>query len=183
MAALAGRRLAVVRPPAIYGPRDDATKPLFDAFRRGLAPRLGPADARLAMIHVDDAARAILAAGDVASPGHPVFEIDDGVGGYRWDEIAAAAAAATGRKLRPVPVPGALIMAAGYLGSAASALRLATPFMTAGKAREALAGDWSPDPAKALPGWSPEFTLRAGFTATLAWYRDQSDKADAGPGT
>lgn len=172
LAALEGRRLAILRPPAIYGPRDSATKPLFDAFARGFAPRLGPANARLAMMHVDDAARAALAAADAASLAHPVFEVDDGGDGYRWSEIGEQAAAAIGANLKPLPIPGVVILAAGACGSVVSSLRLGAPILTLGKARETLAGDWRPNPTLSLSGWSPEITLKAGFTATLAWYRD-----------
>lgn len=174
---LAGRRLAILRPPAIYGPRDAATKPLFDAFRRGFAPRIGPAAARLAMMHVDDAARAALAAGRAAAASGPTFEVDDGGGGYTWAEIGAAAAAAAGRRLLPLPAPGALILAAGALGSMRARLGLGQPFMTLGKAREALAGDWLADPALAPPNWSPAISLRSGFTATLSWYRKRRREA------
>ena len=174
-AALQGRRLAIVRPPAIYGPRDSATKPLFKAFLRGFAPRFGPADAKLAMIYVDDAARAILAAADAASPAQPVFEVDDGADGYRWSEIGAHAAAAVGGNLTPLPVPGLFVLVAGGIGSVVSSLRLGAPFLTLGKARETLAGDWRPNPTLALLGWSPEVSLKAGFTMTLAWYKDHKN--------
>lgn len=169
---LAGRPMAILRPPAIYGPNDTATKPLFDAIRFRLAPTVGPRRARLAMIHVDDAAQAALAAARAAAPSHPVFEADDGGGGHRWSDIAAAAEAAAGRRLLRLPLPGPLLLAAGAFGSLRAALGLGAPFMTLGKAREALAGDWTVDPALAPPDWSPAITLRLGFSQTLTWYRE-----------
>lgn len=172
-AKLAGRPFAILRPPAIYGPRDAATKPLFDAFRRGFAPVVGPRTARLAMIHVDDAARAALASLDAAAMSGPVYEADDGGGGHRWAEIAAAASASTGRKVRPLPIPGPLVLAAGAVGSLVAALGLGAPFLTIGKAREALVGDWIVDPERAPPGWTPTIPLQSGFTTTLTWYRDR----------
>ena len=170
-ATLAGRPLAILRPPAIYGAFDAATKPLFDAFRRGVSPVLGRRDARFAMIYVEDAARAALAAIAAASPAGPVFEIDDGAGGHDWAAVRRAAETATGGKLISLPVPSCAIGILGRLGSTVAALGLATPFLTAGKAREMLAGDWIADPALALPGWSAEYPLHLGFQATLACYR------------
>lgn len=172
-ANLAGRPFAILRPPAIYGPRDAATKPLFDAFRRGFAPMVGPRAARLAMIHVDDAAQAALASLGAAATSGSVYEVDDGAGGHRWSEIAAAASAATGRKVRPLPIPGPLILAAGAFGSLVAALGLGAPFLTLGKAREALVGDWIVDPECAPPDWAPTIPLQSGFTTTLTWYRER----------
>lgn len=174
---LAGRPFAILRPPAIYGPRDAATRPLFDAIRRGLAPRIGPADARFAMIHVDDAAAAALAALAAASVEGPVFEADDGAGGHTWRDLRAAAEAASGRRLRPVAIPGPLIRMLGAAGGAIGALGLGAPFLGPGKVREIYAGDWLVDPALRPPGWAPQYSLQSGFSQTLAWYREQSQTA------
>jgi len=176
-AALSGRAFAILRPPAIYGPFDAATKPLFDAIRRGLAPRIGRKGCRVAMIHVDDAARAALAAASAADPTGPVFEVDDGAGGHSWDEIRAAAAAARGRRLLPAPIGPAVIRIGGALGSAAARLGLGAPFLTSGKAREILAGDWLVDPSRRPPEWSPEVSLQSGFSHTLACYRGRRQRA------
>ncbi len=173
-AALVGRKLAILRPPAIYGPFDAATKPLFDAIRLGVAPRLGPAAARFAMIYVDDAAGAALAAAEAAMLDVAIFEIDDGAGGHRWADVRAAATAAAGRRLLLLPVAPIVIRALGVAGSIAARLGLGTPFLTAGKAREILAGDWLVDPVCALPNWSPEVSLYSGFSQTLACYRKRS---------
>jgi len=171
--ALAGRRFAILRPPAIYGPFDDATRPLFQAMRRGLIPRLGPKGVRVAMIHVDDAARAAIAAAENATTDGPVFEIDDGAGGHSWADIRTAAAAATGRRIVQPPVPAWLLKSLGAWGDAAARLGIATPFLTSGKAREIMAGDWIADPAAAPPNWSPEVSLASGFRQTLACYRER----------
>ncbi len=171
--ALAGRPIAIARPPAVYGPDDAATQPLFDAIRRGLVPMLGPASARFAMIYVDDAARAILAAGRGAAVDGPTFEFDDGASGHSWADLRAAAEAAAGRPMRTLKVPAPAIRALGALGSLAAWTGIATPLLARGKAREILAGDWLADPARRPPDWSPEVSLASGFSQTLAWYRER----------
>ena len=168
--------LAVLRPPAIYGPADAATKPLFKAMARGLLPALGSPGARLAMIYVDDAAAAALTALDAASAAHPVFEVDDGAGGYDASAMHAAAESAAGRSLRPIRLPLPVIKLAGAVGGIgmilSRTLGLQPPFLTPGKVSEMLAGDWIADPALSLPQWTPEVSLEAGFRRTLAWYRE-----------
>ena len=168
---LAGRPLAIARPPAIYGPNDAATKPLFDAIRRGFAPVLGAAQQKFAMIYVDDAASACLAAGEAAAAAAPVFAFDDGAGGHDWAGLRRAAEAAVGRPLRRLSVPPWAIRLVGASGTAVAKAGLATPFLTSGKAAEMLAGDWLVPPGSAPPGWAPTVDLETGFRQTLEWYR------------
>ena len=173
---LAGQSLAIVRPPAIYGPADAATKPLFQWIARGFAPMIGPQDARLAMIYADDAASAVLASLEHAGPAHPVFEIDDGAGGHTWQQVRTAAEAAAGRGLRPLRLPMSVIRCAGALGGLGARLSgplgFQPPFLTSGKVAEMCAGDWIADPGRSLPQWRAEVSLEAGFRRTLAWYRE-----------
>jgi nucleoside-diphosphate-sugar epimerase len=171
--ALANHRLSILRPPAIYGPFDAATKPLFDAMRWGVAPVLGAANAKFAMIYVDDAARAALAAGRAVNQSAPIFEIDDGADGHSWADVRSAGEAATGRRLRKISIPPSLIRILGGLGSLTSKLGLGAPFLTYGKAREMLVGDWLADQSRRPPNWSPEVSLQLGFSRTLACYRER----------
>lgn len=173
---LADDALAIIRPPAIYGPADAATKPMFQAIARGFVPTVGPADARLAMIYVDDAASAVLAGLDKASCDHPVYEIDDSAGGYTWPEIRTVAESAVGAPLRSIRLPLSLIRLAGALGGVGArvsgSLGFTSPFLTPGKVAEMIAGDWIADPVLSLPQWRAEVSLEAGFRRTLAWYRE-----------
>ncbi|MBU2340470.1 MAG: NAD(P)H-binding protein, partial [Alphaproteobacteria bacterium] len=78
----------VVRPPAVYGPRDRDMFELFRSARLGVVPL--PPRGRTSLIHVDDLAECLLA---LAPGGENVsgacFEPDDGRGGgYGHDEMA-----------------------------------------------------------------------------------------------
>jgi nucleoside-diphosphate-sugar epimerase len=170
--SMANHRLSILRPPAIYGPFDAATKPLFDAMRWGIAPVLGAANAKFAMIYVDDAARSALAAGQAASQSAPVFEVDDGANGHYWADVRSAAEAATGRRLRSIKISPSIIRILGGLGSLKSTIGLGAPLLTYGKAQEMLVGDWLADQSRRPPNWSPEVSLQLGFSKTLACYRE-----------
>src|SRR5690606_35594370 len=50
-----------LRPPAVYGPGDRATLPLFRAMKRGLLPVPADGSGRFSLIHVDDLTAAIVA--------------------------------------------------------------------------------------------------------------------------
>lgn len=162
------RSFAVLRPCALYGPGDSATLPVFRAARLPVVPIPRRPLARLALLHVDDAAAAIVAACRARSGG-VTWEVGDGA--YGWSSIARAAARAVGRDPALLPVPGALVSAAAAL------VRLmaggSSPLASPGKVSELLHGDWTCAPERLPPPetWTPRIGLDAGFSATADWYR------------
>ncbi len=169
--AAAGERLAIVRPPVIYGPGDRETLALFRlAARSPLAPTL--AGGRLAIAHADDVATAIV---DLAA--RPSLQALYAVGGarpagYAWSEIMRAAWAGLDRRPRLVPVPTWAVSLAASVSEAAGFLAGAPPIFTRGKAREMLHADWAVRPEELAPE-APQarFSLEEGFADTIAWYR------------
>jgi len=169
----AGDRLAIVRPPAIYGPGDRETLMLFRLARRSpVAPLPALPDARLAVAHVDDVAAAIVdvverstLAGDYAVGGaRPA--------GYAWREIMQSAWRAMGRTPWFAPTPGWALGLAAALSEAGGSLARSPPIFTRGKAREMLHPDWSVGPDELAPGGPrARFGLDDGFADTVAWYR------------
>jgi nucleoside-diphosphate-sugar epimerase len=170
-AAVLGSELAVVRPPAIYGPGDYET---LAVFRLAAASPLLPVfdeRARIALVHVEDAARQIAAAA-AKPPERACVALADGrPEGYGWREIVQAAAAAVGRRPGLVGVSPGVLTLAGVAGSVAQRLG-GRPMLTLGKARELRWPDWSVGPEERWPGAPPAaFTLGEGFGHTVAWWR------------
>jgi nucleoside-diphosphate-sugar epimerase len=160
-----GERVTIVRPPAIYGPGDRETLAIFDAAAKSPILPVLSADARMALIHVEDAARAIAALAAAPAPG--VWALADSrTEGYGWREILGAAAAAVGRSPALVPVPAWILPGLARIGNAAGLL-------SAEKAGEVLHKDWAIRPADRPPG-APEtrWGLTDGFAATVNWYRE-----------
>jgi nucleoside-diphosphate-sugar epimerase len=112
-----------------------------------------------------------LAALDAASSIGPVFEIDDGSGGYTWNDVVRAVEGISTGRVRQLSIPNAMLTIAGTIGSFAAATGLTTPFLTRNKAREIMFGDWRVNPARRLPDWKPHTSLQTGFRKTLEWYR------------
>ncbi len=164
----------VLRPAAVYGPGDRETLDFFKALSRGLAPRLGPASARLGLIHVDDVVSALLRA---LRPGGEwaAWELDDGVAaGHSWAEMIAAGEAAVGRSARLLPVPRAVLTAAAITAQGMGLLTGRPQILSLGKVREIHHPDWSRSWSwwGTVEGWAPRVDLRTGFGSTVAWYRE-----------
>lgn len=160
----------IVRPPAVYGPRDDGMFELFRAARWGVVPT--PKTGKASLIHVDDLARLLLAlvpAGeDVA---HKRFEPDDGKrGGWDHYELARAIGWAVGRR------PFVLGLSRKAMERAAKldmALRKDKAKLTLDRASYFSHPDWVVAEAAAVPDarWKPQVETREGLKATAEWYR------------
>lgn len=164
----------LVRPPAVYGPRDSEVLGLFRATALRLMPL--PPPGRTSLIHVADLARLLL---DLAQPAQDasyplpglLVEPDDGrPGGWRLDEFARAIGAAMGRKVWPIHLPPAVLMAAARLDRL---VRQDKAQLTPDRARYMMHPDWVCDPALGVPPriWAPAIESRAGLAQTADWYR------------
>lgn len=168
-----GSRVTVLRPPAVYGPGDRETLLFFQLARGARVPLLGGPEARLAMIHVHDLVRLIVALAAIQPCGQVLAAADGRPEGYRWDELLGTAARAVGNpepKFFKVPQP--LLGGVALVGDLARAMGVAS-MLSSQKLRELRHADWSVSPAELAqpPGWSAQVDLDAGFADAVAWYR------------
>ncbi|AKM10696.1 NAD-dependent epimerase/dehydratase family protein [Croceicoccus naphthovorans] len=161
---------AMVRPPAIYGPRDTEMFELFRAAKLGVVPL--PPEGRASMIHVSDLAALLLALAVTPAHAGQVYEADDGVdGGWRHVEMARAIGDAVGRKVIPISMPAALVKGAAQIDRL---IRRGKAKLTPDRAGYMMHPDWTADPAKRPPAglWQPRIETREGLRATADWYRN-----------
>ena len=143
-AELGGALLTLVRPPAVIGPGDKATKPLIDAMRLGLltAPMEPRGRERVfSVIHVEDLARLIADLVQGARPGGELVDLA-GTREVTWARLAEAASRATGRRVRLLRLPAGALHLVGAAGDALSALTGRPGMISRGKMREMLAEEW-----------------------------------------
>ncbi len=174
----AGERieLCILRPPAVYGPRDRATLPVFRQLKRGLLFVPALPDARFSLIYVDDLAELVIQLLEAAAWGGRVLEPDDGrAGGYRWRDLAEIAGRQLGRRVRRVALRRSVLWPAAAIGQAVGATLGRSPSLSPGKLRELFHSDWlcRAAPCSPLPGWSARTTFESGFVRTMAWYERQ----------
>lgn len=165
----------IVRPPAIYGPRDKEILELFRAARWGVVPM--PPPGRASMIHVDDLARLLLTLSLTESSDRitgGTFEPDDGrSGGWSHRELAKAIGAAVGRPNVWVPhLPRTALLAAARLDGLVRGSRAK---LTADRVGYMAHPDWVCSPVKAPPSdlWQPHVPTIQGLAQTAEWYRAQ----------
>ncbi len=165
----------IVRPSAVYGPRDQDFLTVFRHAARGMAIYPGTRDAWLSLVYVDDLARAlVLAATSPQAVGGTYFVAGDER--VPWPAVYAAAAAAAGRRVRvELDAPSVALAAAGVAGDAWSALTGRPVLVTREKLRLGRPRWWCCSAARARleMGWVPAVGLAEGARRTHAWYRSQ----------
>lgn len=162
----------IVRPPAIYGPRDREILELFKAARWGVVPM--PPPGRASIVHVDDLARLLL---DLVPGGsglsEAVLEPDDGrPGGWSHRELAQAIGSAVGRPVWAPATPKRLMQAASWLDCR---VRKGGAKLTPDRVGYMCHPDWVSSPDRAPPAelWRAEIETGSGLTQTARWYRQQ----------
>ena len=161
----------VVRPPAVYGPRDREMLELFRFAKAGVVPL--PPHGKMAVIHVDDLARLLLAlvpGGEDVS--HLLFEPDDGhPGGWTHKSFARAIGWAVGKRITPLPLPAFALRAAAR---GDRLLRRASAKLTEDRVGYMCHPDWTVRDEMRPPvaRWTPQIGTREGLKATAKWYRE-----------
>jgi nucleoside-diphosphate-sugar epimerase len=168
--AKTGIPFTVVRPPAIYGPRDRALLPFFRLAARGFAPRLDGPGRRFNLLHARDVAMGALRAAEAEGARGRVYFLSDGRG-YGYADIARSMGRAFGRSLRRIPVPDFALDLLAALSDEASSLLGLVPVFGRDKARELKARWWlcSADRAEREIGWRPTVGLDEGMQETAEW--------------
>ena len=168
----AARKLpvSIVRPSAIYGPRDRDLFRYFSIIRRGLQPLMGEAGHEVNLVHVDDVVRGILCAADHPAAIGEVFNI--GNGNYTNEEICGAIAAAEGRQPLIFYLPETLAFLTGLAGECCGKLTRRQVFLNAQKIREVVQKSWTCtiEKARNMIGYRPQVALTPGIHMTYAWY-------------
>jgi nucleoside-diphosphate-sugar epimerase len=160
----------VLRPAAVYGPRDTDLLPLFRMARAGWLPL--PSGANLLQpVYAEDVARAALAAASRPGAGFGPFPVAEAVR-YTWEDVAEGLERAVGRDVRAVRLPAAVFTLAGRAAEWAARPFSAVPIFDERRGRDLALRTWTCDTSateRAL-GWRAEVPLSEGLDRTARWY-------------
>lgn len=164
----------IVRPPAVYGPRDTDFLVLANMVRRGWGFRISGDEQKLSSVYALDLARGIVAlAQPEASAGRTYYLAHDKP--MTWTGVARVMAASLGRSLHVAKVPrGALAPVSKVAGLAAGLVGRPNP-VPWDRLKGLLAPAWecSADRARADIGFESATDFETGFRRTMDWYRNQ----------
>ncbi|WP_437956361.1 NAD(P)-dependent oxidoreductase [Sorangium sp. So ce119] len=166
--------VVVLRPPMIYGPRDQESFAFFQSVARRFLPMLGDGKNTLSVIYASDAAAACIRALESDVPSGRAYFIDDGRV-YVWRDMLADVESAIGaRAFVRVGVPFSLMRGAALASEGMSRLTGKPVMLTRDKLNELSASHWVCDSGEARRelGWEPQVSWAEGTRRAVAWYRE-----------
>ncbi len=164
--------VTVIRPPAVYGPREEQIFSVFQMASWRLFPIIDDGrNSRVSLIHVRDLVDGILLAADEKKAGIETYFISSEEL-YTWEQIRQATAEVFGKKLYAVKVSPRLVEIAGNIAETSASLIGRYPVINRDKARE-LGMQWtcSVEKAKSRLGFRQKTDLVKGLAETILWYK------------
>ena len=176
-----GLPFTILRPSAIYGPRETAIRDLFIAASYGFVPLLAGGAGRVQLVYVADVVGAVVAAAARGPRGETLFVAHPEVLDYRL--VAETLARLRTPPAHLVPVPAALIRLAGVAVGLFSRFGKGPPVFNDEKATEILQPAWLCDvtPTQAALGNPLTTAFSEGAARTWDWYRSEGWLSGSGP--
>lgn len=164
--------IAVIRPTAVYGPRDKDIYIILQTLNRGVDAYIGRKPQRLSFIYVKDLADFLILSLTGAAQKLEYYNISDGqvydryALGLFFRELAA-------RKLWRVHVPYRVVKGVAHLSHWAYRYSAKTPVLYPERLNELTAENWAIDITKAQTqlGFQPKYDLGLGLKESIEWYK------------
>jgi nucleoside-diphosphate-sugar epimerase len=167
--------LLILRPCAVYGPRDKGFYDLFKCLSKRIKPCLSDRDQHISMCYVQDLVRAILLAAETKTESGEIFFLSDGLD-YRMQEIGDIFAQAMEISALQLRLPKQVLFGMAFFAECFSRVSGKPSIMSRGKVKEMIQKNWLCDITKArtLLGFDPRISLARGAKLTVAWYKKEN---------
>lgn len=162
----------IVRPPAMYGPRDTEVLLVFQTLAKGLNAMIGFDDKRVSLSHCDDLVRGLLLAAESDRAIGEIYHISS-ERFYSWPEVGAVVGRALGRSVHALRIPHAVVYSLAAVSELIGRIQGKAVTLNLEKARDITQPYWIFDVEKAKRdlGYRQEVSLEEGIASTIAWYR------------
>ncbi len=165
-----GVNYSILRPTAVYGPRDKDIFIFFKQVAKGLEPYIGKEAQKLSFVYVKDLANACVKA--LFTGQKKIYNISDGNFYDRYELGNITRHILNTRSIR-IHLPIALVKVIAGISEKVSAMRNKAATLNIEKLNELMAVNWHCDieEAKQEMGFYPKYDLEAGLNETLKWYK------------
>lgn len=167
--------MTIVRPPAVYGPRETDIFTFFKTVSMGLCPVVGsPSKPALSLVYVKDLVAGI-AQSALSSATLKQTLFLGSTEPLSWGQIRDATSMALNRRVLTLPISPKLIPAVGSVVEHIGNLFGFYPPLNKEKAFEIVNATLMCDSSKAAGafGYAPSTPLNVGVKETIEWYKDQ----------
>jgi nucleoside-diphosphate-sugar epimerase len=162
----------IVRPPAVYGPRDYAIYEYFKSMNRGLQPLIGFDNKLVSLIHARDLVKGFVLAGESEKAASNIYFISSEKF-YNWRDVGNMTQKLLGRKTIRIVIPHFAVKTTAFFSQVFGMFSSKPVILNREKARELTQAYWicSAEKAKRDFGFREDLTLEEGFKDTIEWYR------------
>jgi len=164
--------LTVIRPPAVFGPRDTAIFSVFKAIKMGIGTMVGLKPKHLSLIHSTDLARGIVdAALSENTVGETYFVSSEKF--YTWNELIPIIAKQMDKKfVIKLKLPHFVVLASAGLSEFFGRFASKPPVFNYEKGIDFIQDYWicSIDKAKKDFGFRQQVSVEEGIKETINWY-------------
>ena len=164
--------ISILRPPAVYGPREEEIYTFFKIAAKHICPIIGDGESpRISLIHVLDVIQGLWLAAQREDPGIKKYFISSEQM-YTWNQIKWATEQALGHKTTSIHVSPSTVKKLASLVEKTVSLWGGYPMFNREKANEMIL-EWtcSVEKAKRELGFQQKYHLDYGIAHTIAWYQ------------
>ena len=161
----------IIRPSAVYGPRDTDVLRFFKSVKKGIIPKWQNRDKYMSFVYVKDLVKGIALAAEHPEAKNKIYFIADPKP-YTWDDLAEVTMEFFKNKAIHIPIPLAVVKIMATLSEAWSTITKQPTIINRQKIAELLPDFWicSPQKIKAELGFETSTDLQTGIKQTLEWY-------------
>lgn len=166
--------VVVIRPPAVYGPREGDILDMFRWIKFGLVPVIGSRHKTLSLVYAPELARAIgIATISERAGGETYFVADEEC--YDFSELVDIAAGLLGKRVFRLPLPNALVYSIAAATQAVSWILPKPSVVNIDKVKDLMTPHWVCNPGKIQRelGFTTITKAEEGLRRTLDWYQNQ----------
>ncbi len=166
--------ITIVRPPAVYGPRDEDILGIFKAVNMGIGTLIGFKPQHVSLIHSYDLARGIIEAAESDNTvGKAYFVSSEEI--YSWGQVMPIMKDALGKNFFiPIRIPHFLVLAIAGISGFFGKFMKNPPVFNYEKGIDFIQENWicSVERAKKDFGYRQKVSLEDGMKLTADWYRE-----------
>lgn len=166
--------ITIVRPPAVYGPRDTEIYLVFKTFQKGLMILVGFNKKELSLVHVSDLVHGIyLASINEKSKGNTYFISSDEI--TDWEKVAEILEEVFNKKALKIRLPHAVVYLIAAIAQFFALFSKKPATFNLEKARDFVQEAWtcSISKAKSELDFKPSVSIEAGLRQTIEWYKSE----------
>jgi len=166
--------ITIVRPPAVYGPRDTEIYLVFKTYKQGLMTLVGFNKKELSLVHVSDLVNGIyLASTNENSKGKTYFISSDEI--TDWTEVSKILEDVFKKKAIKINIPHPVVYLIAAIAQFFSIFSKKPATFNLEKARDFVQEAWTCDISKAVKelNFHPEMSTEEGIRQTIDWYKSE----------